>query len=110
MKKYLFIINLLTALFSVPYLANAQAAKVAAVKISGEVTTALEVKPSDFEQYPQTEVKRKDRDGNDHNYSGIILAELLKKAGVTLGRDLKGQNLTKYVLVEASDGYQVVFA
>ena len=41
---------------------------------------------------------------------GVLLATLLQKAGVTLGKDLKGKNLTKYILVGAADGYQVVFA
>ncbi len=35
---------------------------------------------------------------------------ILKNAGVSLGEELRGENLTKYLLVEASDGYQVVFS
>lgn len=94
-----------------PLLSKAQTeVKQASVKISGEVTTPLEIKLDDLHQFKQTEVVRKDRDGNDHTYSGVLLADLLKKAGVTMGKDLRGENLTKYVLVEASDGYQVVFA
>ncbi len=80
------------------------------VKISGEVTTPLEIKPTDVAAMPQTTVIRKDKDGRDHTYSGVVLATILQKAGVTLGKDLRGENLTKYVSVEASDGYQVVFA
>src|SRR6201999_2121769 len=80
------------------------------VKVSGEVTTPLQITMDDFNRYPQTEVTRKDRDGKDHVYSGVILAAILQKAGVTLGKDLRGENLTKYVQVEASDGYEVVFA
>ena len=38
------------------------------------------------------------------------MSTILQKAGVTSGKDLRGKNLTKYVQVEASDGYQVVFA
>lgn len=86
------------------------AAKQPSVKISGEVTTPLELKLRDMQLYGRTIVKRKDRDGMEHSYKGVILATLLQKAGVTLGKDLKGENLTKYVSVEASDGYQVIFA
>jgi hypothetical protein len=39
-----------------------------------------------------------------------LLSAILQKAGVPSGKDLHGKNLTKYVLVNASDGYQVVFA
>jgi len=95
----------------IPFLSKAQTeVKKASVKILGEVTAPLEIKLADLHQFKQTEVIRKDRDGKDHTYSGVILADILQKAGVTMGKDLRGENLTKYVLVEASDGYQVVFA
>jgi DMSO/TMAO reductase YedYZ molybdopterin-dependent catalytic subunit len=90
--------------------AFAQTAKEAIVKVSGEVTTPMELKLADFQQFAQTEVTRKDKDGKDHKYSGVLLSAILQKVGVTMGKDLKGENLTKYATVEASDGYQVVFA
>ncbi|GAB3933520.1 molybdopterin-dependent oxidoreductase [Mucilaginibacter myungsuensis] len=80
------------------------------IKISGEVAAPTELKLADMAQYPQTEVSRKDRDGKDHKYTGVLLSTILQKAGATLGKDLKGENLTKYITVEASDGYQVLFA
>ncbi len=111
MKKLLVIILLSIAGLCQFVTANAQTAeKQATVKVSGEVTTPLELKLADMQLFPQTIVSRKDRDGKDHTYSGVILATILQKAGVTLGKDLRGENLTKYVKVEASDGYQVLFA
>ncbi len=107
MNKKLIII-LLCTLFASTTL-RAQTAETT-VKVTGEVTTSLELKLADLQQYPQTEVTRKDRDGKDHTYSGVVLAAILQKAGVTLGADLRGENLTKYVLVTASDNYQVAFA
>ncbi|MBW4889995.1 molybdopterin-dependent oxidoreductase [Mucilaginibacter sp. HMF5004] len=80
------------------------------VKVTGEVAIPLELKLTDVAQMPQTTVIRKDKDGKDHSYSGVILATILQKAGVTLGKDLRGENLTKFISVEASDGYQVIFA
>ena len=106
MKKYYVaaLFSLLSLIIS-PVLLKAQD-----VKVSGEVTTPLDLKLADIQQYKQTDVIRKDRDGNDHKYTGVVLAEILQKAGATMGKDLKGENLTKYISVEASDGYQVVFA
>jgi DMSO/TMAO reductase YedYZ molybdopterin-dependent catalytic subunit len=106
MKKYYIaaLFNILLLLISTVLL------KAQSVKITGEVTTPLDIKLADLQQYKQTDVIRKDRDGKDHTYSGVVLAELLQKAGATMGKDLKGENLTKYISVEASDGYQVVFA
>ena len=80
------------------------------VKISGEVITPCELKLQDLQQFSQANVTRKDKDNKDHTYAGVLLTVLLQKAGVTSGKDLRGKNLTKYVLIEAADGYQVVFA
>ena len=85
-------------------------AQTPSVKISGEVTTPMTINYDDLDKYAQAIVTRKDHDGKDHTYTGVILSEILKKAGVTLGPDLKGKNLNKYVLVTAKDNYQVVFA
>jgi DMSO/TMAO reductase YedYZ molybdopterin-dependent catalytic subunit len=106
MKKYHIIaLFCIVALFISPVLTKAQT-----VKISGEVTTPFDLKLADMQQFKQTNVVRKDRDGNDHTYTGVILADILQKAGATMGKDLKGENLTKFISVNASDGYQVVFA
>jgi hypothetical protein len=109
MKKQLLVIALAVLGF-MPLFTKAQAGKVATIKVTGEVTTPLNISEADLQGFKQTTVIRKDRDGNDHTYSGVILADILQKAGVTLGFELKGENLTKYLLVDASDGYQVVFA
>jgi DMSO/TMAO reductase YedYZ molybdopterin-dependent catalytic subunit len=105
MKKYTLILLLLITGFGT----RAQT-KEAVVKVTGEVTNPLTIGSADLQQYKQTTVTRKDRDGKDHTYSGVIVSEILAKAGVTLGPELRGENLAKYLLVEASDGYQVLFA
>ena len=43
-------------------------------------------------------------------YEGVWLHEVLKRAGVPQGSELRGNALTTYVLAEAQDGYQVVFS
>lgn len=105
MKKYTLILLLLIA-----GLTTRAQTKEVVVKVTGEVITPLTIGNADLQQYKQTTVTRKDRDGKDHTYSGVIVSEILAKAGVTLGPDLRGENLAKYLLVEASDGYQVLFA
>jgi DMSO/TMAO reductase YedYZ molybdopterin-dependent catalytic subunit len=112
MKKQLLIACLALLSFTArPFITQAQTTdKAATIKISGEVSTPLTIDAAYLKKFSQTTVIRKDRDGKNHTYSGGILAEILKAAGVTLGAELKGENLTKYLLVEASDGYQVIFA
>ncbi len=89
---------------------KAQTTQQAIVKVSGELTNPLSLTETDLQKFPQTTVIRKDKDGKDHIYTGVLLATILEKAGVTLGKDLKGKNLTKYILLSARDGYHVVFA
>lgn len=80
------------------------------ITISGEVTKPLTLQAADLKALPHTEVTGKDRDGKDHNYSGVPLADLLKLAGVTMGGELRGKNLMKYVVVKAIDGYETLYA
>jgi DMSO/TMAO reductase YedYZ molybdopterin-dependent catalytic subunit len=110
MKKYCLIALFCLFTFITGNASAQTATKQATVKVYGEVTTPLQLTLADVKQFKQTEVVRKDKDGNDHTFSGVVLSEILKKAGVTLGKDLKGENLTKFVSVEANDGYQVIFA
>ena len=56
------------------------------------------------------EVATQDKEGNHHIYAGARLADVLDSAGVTLGKDLRGKNLTKYLLVRATDGYEAIFS
>jgi DMSO/TMAO reductase YedYZ molybdopterin-dependent catalytic subunit len=78
--------------------------------IEGEVQKSLKLTVKELEKYPPTEVKAKDKDGKEHTYKGTLLYVVLDSAGVTLGKQLRGGNLVKYVLVTAADNYQVVYA
>jgi arsenic resistance protein ArsH len=82
----------------------------AAVKVTGEVTTPLTLTAADLAAMPQTEDSAKDKQGVMHRYSGVAIADILNKAGVTTGSQLRGKNMAKYLLVSCADGYQVVFS
>ena len=110
-KITLILFTILLGLFVTPYLSEAQTALTqTSVKVSGEVKTPLDLNLDSLNKFKQTTVIRKDKDGKDHTYTGVILSDILQKAGVPSGKDLRGKNLTKYVLIGASDGYEVVFA
>lgn len=90
---------------------NAQSgAATAYVKISGEVTKPLTLSATDLANMKHTTVSVKGRDGKEHGYSGVPLQVLLELAGVTTGSELRGENLSKYLLVKCADGYEVVFS
>lgn len=104
--KNLFIKIALIGLFVAPFAAWAQT-----VKLTGEVTAPLTLDASIMHQFKQVTVTRKDKEGKtDHIYTGVALSDILKKAGVTMEEALKGRNLTKCVLVDAADNYEVAFA
>jgi len=111
MKTFFILLFFTGSITSMPFLAEAQSSgEQPSVKISGEVTTPLAITSADLQKFGQVSVTRKDRDAKDHTYSGALLSAILQKAGVTMAEQLKGENLSKYLWVEASDGYQVVFA
>ena len=43
-------------------------------------------------------------------YRGVALAEIVRRAGAPLGKDLRGRALLATVVIEAADGYQVAFS
>src|SRR5262249_39712202 len=63
----------------------------------------------DLKAMPRTRVEVKE-EGHTRAYEGILVAEVLKRAGVALGKELRGKDLASYVLASARDGYQVVFS
>lgn len=80
------------------------------IRIEGEVLKPLTLTLDDLKKLKQAQIKTKDKDGNDRVFQGVPLVVLLESAGVTLGSALRGENLTKYILVKAADGYEVVFS
>ncbi|QJW89153.1 molybdopterin-dependent oxidoreductase [Spirosoma taeanense] len=78
--------------------------------VSGEVTKPLTLQAAELKAMPHTDVTSPDRDGKEHRYSGVPVIELLKQAGISTGSELRGKHLTKYAVVKAADGYEVVFA
>jgi len=107
MKKNTNIIFLIL-LFSSPVLSFAQ--NTAFITVSGEVATPLTLTKEDLAGYKQLSHKVKDKDGKEHEFKGVALIEVLEKAGVTTGTKLRGENLAKAVLIQAADGYEVVYS
>jgi DMSO/TMAO reductase YedYZ molybdopterin-dependent catalytic subunit len=80
-----------------------------ALVVAGDVTQALTLKPSDLKSMPRTTVTVSE-EGREVKYEGVLVGELLKRAGAPVGRDLSGKAVASYVRASAKDGYQVVFS
>src|SRR5262245_33361070 len=89
--------------------AAAPAAASAALTIGGDVAKPLTLTPADLKALPRTRVDIKE-DDRTIGYEGVLVGEILKRAGAPLGGDLRGNAVASYVVASASDGYQVVFS
>jgi hypothetical protein len=80
-----------------------------AITVTGDVPSRLVLKSDDLAKMPREKATIPDQDGTQVEYEGVLLREILKRAGAPSGKDLRGKALTSYILAKASDGYQVVF-
>ena len=83
-------------------------------KISGTVTIATRSDNSRSQEYASAKDASRGQSAlrlvKQEVYEGVLVEDLLKKAGVPQGEQLRGQAMATYVLVEAADNYRVVFA
>lgn len=92
--------------------ASAQTAPAAAeLKINGAVSTPLVLTVADLKNMPRKKLTVfNPHDKKTEGYEGVLLEELLRKAGVAQRENLRGPAMATYVLAEAADGYRVVFS
>jgi DMSO/TMAO reductase YedYZ molybdopterin-dependent catalytic subunit len=89
----------------------AQAVPAAELRISGDVATPLVLTVADLKTMPRKKLSVVNpHDKKTEAYEGVLLEELLRKAGVARGENLRGPMMATYVLAEAADGYRVVFS
>src|ERR1700746_3828062 len=79
------------------------------VQVTGSVKQALTLTADDLAKMPRATVRTMNN-GMETVYEGVWLHDVLKKAGVPQGGELRGKALASYVLAQAQDGYQVVFS
>ena len=85
------------------------AADTATLTVSGDIPAPLVLKAEDLAKMPRETVSIPDQDGTKIEYEGVLLREILKRAGAPMDKALRGKALASYILATASDGYQVVF-
>jgi len=77
--------------------------------VGGDVQHPLSLSSADIKAMPRTTVTVSE-EGRDVKYEGVLVGEVLKRAGAPVGHDMTGQAVASYVLARAKDGYQVVFS
>lgn len=80
-----------------------------AITIGGDVARALTLTIPELKTMPRTTVTISEQ-GRDVKYTGVLVGEILARAGAPLGRDLSGPAVATYVLASGNDGYQALFS
>jgi hypothetical protein len=81
-----------------------------ALRVRTEEGRETQLDMRQISKFPHISVRAKDEQGKKSVWEGTPLYEVLKAAGVKFGETIRGKALANYVLAEAGDGYQVVFA
>jgi DMSO/TMAO reductase YedYZ molybdopterin-dependent catalytic subunit len=79
------------------------------IAITGDVPNPITLTAADLAAMPRESAEITEQDGQKITYEGVALEEVLKKAGLAFGRQMRGKALAGYVLAEAHDGYAVLF-
>src|SRR5450432_1569010 len=82
---------------------NPAAGADATLTVAGDVTRPLTLTPADLKAMPRTTVTVSE-DGRQIQYEGVLVGDVLSRAGAPLGKDLSGKALASYVLASARDG------
>lgn len=90
--------------------ATPQSGEQSLLSVTGGAEQPLQFNRNEFSKLPRRTVQAKNHDGKESKYEGVELREILVRAGVKFGQELRGNWLASFVLVEAADNYQAVFA
>ena len=83
----------------------------AELRIGGAVSTPLVLTAGDLKKMPRKTLPVVNPHSKEkETYEGVLLEELLRRAGVPVGDQLHGSSLAISVMAQGEDGYRVVFS
>jgi len=83
----------------------------AELRINGAVSTPLVLSVANLKKMPRKTLSVVNpHDKKTETYEGVLLEELLQRAGVPHREQLRGPSMATYVIAEGEDGYRVVFS
>jgi hypothetical protein len=93
-------------------IALSMSAPLAAAELSVVGLDGIEIRitAGQWEALPREAIDLVDHSGSPAHFEGVPAREVLKLAGAPLGKELRGANLTVFVVAEAADGYRVVYS
>jgi hypothetical protein len=111
-KKNLGIAVLCCALFACLTVLAQTTAVEGSLVLSADLNHARVVlSPADFHALPHVTITVHNSHADaSETYSGVPLSTLLEKVNAPLGKELRGEAMTSYVIATGSDGYSVVLS
>lgn len=103
----LFVLELVTP---PPVRGQATPAATGTLRVIGKVERSLVLHEGDLQGMPRKHLAVTDEKGTRVTYDGVSVVDILRLAETPLGKQLRGPQMKLYVIVNASDGYRVVFA
>ncbi len=82
----------------------------AQLTVSGDIPTPRTITADDLTHMTRRSATLDERNAGKVTYERVPLYEILRKAGVPIGKELRGKALAAYVVATGKDGYQVVFS
>jgi hypothetical protein len=79
------------------------------IRVTGADGKTSTIAMADLSALPQQSVKATDH-GTPVSFEGVLLSDVLSRVELPTGEKLRGKALAMYAVVEASDGYRVLFA
>jgi DMSO/TMAO reductase YedYZ molybdopterin-dependent catalytic subunit len=84
--------------------------KTGTLVLAGDVPKPMTWTVAELKTLPRTTVTAVSEDGRTLKYEGVLVSDLLARAGAIVGGEPRGAALTTYVLATANDGYQILFS
>lgn len=79
------------------------------ISVTGDIAHTLTLTAADLAAMPRAKVETISN-GITTVYEGVLVSDVLKKAGAPTGPAMRGAALAGYMIAWASDGYRVVFS
>ena len=110
-RSHLLLLLVLSSAFFCPGVLAQSSSTNAQLTIKGEVEKPRSVSLDDLRHLPRKTLKvMNQHEKKEETYEGVLLTELLKRAGVPQGAQLRGAAMATYVQADAEDSYRVIFS
>jgi len=78
--------------------------------VGGDVEKPYVLSAAAFAALPHVSVRAEGHDAKESSFDGVLLQELLQRAGLKFGGEMRGDRVAITVVVRAADNYRAVFA